>query len=274
MELHVILNRKCCSVKIAAKDKVEVLESLAELAMNSPLLENFSAKQIYSRLASREEQGSTGFGNEVAIPHARIAGMKEFLLFIVLCPKGVAFDSVDKKKVKLFFVILGPEEMVNDHLQVLASVSRVLSGEHVKNELLKSPTPVALSEAFLRHAHAGVHSQSVRRKMKLFVLILYLEELLYDVLEFFIQEGIDGATILDSAGMSKYISNVPLFAEFIGFMQHSKDKSKTIIALVPEDQVENIAEGIESMTGNLDKKDGAMIFAIDVGFYRGTMKMM
>ena len=93
-------------------------------------------------------------------------------------------------------------------------------------------------------------------------------------MEYFIQEGIDGATIVESSGMGEYISNIPLFASFIGFMNENKHSSKTIMAMIPAERQQEILEGIESITGDLDKKEGAMIFMTDVTFYKGTMKML
>ena len=57
-------------------------------------------------------------------------------------------------------------------------------------------------------------------------------------------------------------------------MQKNKNQSRTIIALVPEGRVEAIVEGIEEITGDLDKKQGAMVYVVDVPFYKGTMKML
>jgi PTS system nitrogen regulatory IIA component len=101
-----------------------------------------------------------------------------------------------------------------------------------------------------------------------------MEEMLYHILEFFLQEGVEGATILDSSGMGQYISDIPLFATFIGFMNEKKNRSRTILATIPADREDEIVKGIEKITGDLDKKQGAMLFTIDIGYWKGTMKMM
>ena len=92
--------------------------------------------------------------------------------------------------------------------------------------------------------------------------------------EFFIEEGIDGATVLESSGMGHYISNIPLFASFIGFMNEDKNRSRTIVAMVPENKVNDIIQGIERITGDLDKKEGAMVFTVDASFHKGSMRML
>ena len=114
----------------------------------------------------------------------------------------------------------------------------------------------------------------LQEKQKLLQVILYEEIFFYDLLEFYLEEGIDGASVIDSSGMGQYISNIPLFASFIGFMNENKNRSRTIMAMVPESRVEALVAGIERITGDLEKKQGAMILVLDVAFSKGTMKMM
>ena len=274
MDIYSILDKQSCSVDLRAGTKDEALRALAALAVKSAKAETVDPETIYQLLAERESQGSTGFGNEIAIPHARVEGMQEFLLYVATVPRGVDFEAMDKKKVKIFFVILGPAEAVNEHLKILASVSRAIGHTNVKNELVRSVSVTALYEAFLRNVAEGPGETKEQRKMQMLLLNLYDEDLLYPILELFIEEGIDGATILDSAGMGRYISNVPLFADFIGFMRQNKNQSKTLITLVPEEHVDDLVARIEEVTGDLDKKQGAMIMVLDIAMFRGTMKML
>ena len=274
MDLYEILDKRSCRVEVHARNKNEMLSRLAELATNSAAVKHMTAEAIRSALETREEQGSTAFGNEVALPHARIAGLERFVLYIVTAPHGVDFDALDKKRVKLFFVILGPAEAVNEHLKILASVSRALSHTSIKQELLASHSETALYEAFLRNTQSSTPSSTQTRTMKLFLVNLYVEEYLYRVLELFLEEGIQGAAIVESAGMGQYISNVPLFADFMGFLNENKHQSKTIMAMVPEEHVQDLMTGIEEITGDLDTKQGAVIVVLDVAAYRGTMKML
>ena len=275
MELIEIVDRKCCAVNFKASSKDEVLKKISEIAVRSSHLEKIDQESLYKQLKDREDQGSTGFGDGIAMPHARIEGMDKFLVFIITSSKGVEFDSLDKKKVKLIFVILGPAEAVQDHLKILATISRTLgSSAGVRNEVMKAQTNTALYEAFIRHSRLSTGGSGKTRKMKLLYVVLYIEDFLYDILEFFIEMGIDGTTIIESSGMGEYISNVPMFAEFIGFMKENKNRSKTLMTLIPEDKMDDIIEGIEDITGDLDKKQGAMIIVTDISYFKGTMKMM
>jgi len=274
MKIYEILDKSCCSISLEGRNKNAILRELAELAVKNSEISVFSIENIYDLLIKREEEGSTGFGEGVALPHIRLKGIKDMFVLIAVSKHGVDFDAIDKKKVKLFFLIIAPEEKVTEHVQVLAGISRALSSGNLKNELLAAKSQGVLYETFLRSVHQSSGDTSQKREMKLMYIILYLEDLLYHILEYFIQEGIDGATIVESSGMGEYISNIPLFASFIGFMNENKHSSKTIMAMIPAERQQEILEGIESITGDLDKKEGAMIFLTDITFYKGTMKML
>jgi nitrogen regulatory protein P-II 1 len=75
-------------------------------------------------------------------------------------------------------------------------------------------------------------------RMKLAVFILNNEELLEQVLESYVEAGVQGATILDSEGMGRFLTyEVPLFAEFRQFMKGNKPYNKTIISVIREESV-------------------------------------
>lgn len=274
MDLYPLVDQASCTVKMQAKTKEEAIAELAELAARSEKLSGLEAEDVRRKIAEREEQGSTGFGNEVAIPHARIEGMTSFLLYVAVSRRGVEFGAMDKKKVRLFIVILGPAQEVNTHLKILAFVSRSLGHTNVKQELLHARSDEILYESFLRNASPADQQRKAEEPRKLLIINLYIDDYLYGILELLIEEGIDGATVMESGGMGQYISNVPLFADFIGFMQQSKHSSKTILCLVPESLVDEVIERIEEITGDLDKKQGAMVMVLDVSRFRGSMAMM
>lgn len=275
MDFQNLVDKKCLTTSLKAADKDDALRELAALAVKSDMLSGFSVDQIYKPLKEREDQGTTGFGKEIAIPHARIEGMKDFLLCIAVAPRGIRFEALDKKKVKIFFVILGPPEMANTHLKILATISRSIVHTTVLNEMIAAKTEEALLEGFLK-SMGLLEAKDVGKKtrMKLMFIILFIEDYLYDILELFIQEGIEGATISDSFGIGEYMYNVPIFAHFISFMKEDKNRSKTIMVMLPEDRVDTLVRGIEDITGDLDKKEGAMVFTLDVDFYKGSMEMM
>ncbi len=274
MELHEVLDERLCRIGIEGRTKADVIRTLARIAAKSEKVGDIGEDVIYEKLMGREEQGTTGFGDGIAIPHTRLEGMTGFLMFIATSVRGVDFDALDHRRVSIFFVVLGPETDVTEHLKVLAAISHTISSPGTKRELINSKTPTTLYEAFLRHARSSGVESAPAEKLKAMFVVLYMEEFFYDILQFFIEQGIQGATVLESSGMGRFISNIPLFASFIGFMNEDRNSSRTIIAMIPESQIDLIVRGIDDITGGMDKREGAMVFTIDVSFYKGTMKMM
>ncbi len=277
MELFEVIDPLCCSVALKSRDKAGLLRELARLALQSPRLEGISEDELVAHLAAREAGGSTAYGDGVAIPHARIEGLSDFVVVIGVAPRGVSFDALDGKKVRIFTTILGPAERPQEYLKLLASISSLLVNTRLRRELLRARSPESIRETCVRWSRAGMPSGAggaAPQGESLLTVVLYEQSFLYPLLEFFVESGIEGATILDSHGMNEYISQVPLYAEMIQFMSSRKSRSKTILALVPESRVDSLLTGIEEITGNLDQVEGAVVYVQDLRRVRGTMKML
>lgn len=270
MDIFNILTEKTCVPNFSAKDKSSALRKLAEIVAVD--VYEIGMEEIYEALLQREEMGSTGFEDGIAIPHAKIPGLRDFHLAIACSRKGVPFDSVDGKRSQFFFVIIGPDERPERHLQILAQVSRISRNPNARRELSKARSPLALKETFLRYVITSPVKHK-DEKSKLLVLILYEKRFLDAILELYLERGIRGVNILESSGIKDQLSNIPLFSDFLNFLGERSDVSKTIMTVVPEKDVTEIVQGIEEIMGDLDKHTGAMIMALDLFYMKGTMEI-
>lgn len=100
----------------------ELLRSLSECIAREGLVRD--GGELFQKLWEREQLGSTGIGSGVAIPHCKIAGLREEIVAVALLPQGVDFGAADGTPVRLVFVVLSPADAPARHLQVLASISR------------------------------------------------------------------------------------------------------------------------------------------------------
>ena len=108
MELITILDKNLIDIKFSARSKDEAIKKIARAACGSVLLRGYSEDDIYRVINAREEMGTTGFGRGIAMPHARIKGLSDFVVFVLVSKKGVEYESVDSKKTSIFCVILAP----------------------------------------------------------------------------------------------------------------------------------------------------------------------
>ena len=93
------------------------------------------ADAILNVLQRRESLGSTGIGNGIAIPHARISGIGKPIGFLARLLKPIDYDSIDDLPVDIIFALLTPDEETNKHLNVLAHIAKKLRSPAVVAKL-------------------------------------------------------------------------------------------------------------------------------------------
>jgi len=109
--------------------------------------------------------------------------------------------------------------------------------------------------------------------MKLLVLVLNKEEYTEKLLERFVELGVPGATVIESVGMGRVLSQeIPIFAGFADMMAGARPSNKTIFTLVPDDAVEDIREGIEGVIGDLDQPGTGVFCTRPVDYYKGVAR--
>lgn len=106
--------------------------------------------------------------------------------------------------------------------------------------------------------------------MELLVIVLNETEYLTDILDGFMEEGIKGATVLDSAGMGHIVAtHFPLFFNF-GELDNDENHSKTIFTVVNScDEKEKAINVVEKVLGDISKPDSAFMFGLPVNFVKG-----
>ena len=142
-----ILSKDRVTVDLHANNRQEALTEVARsLANRHPEL---GPGRIYDSLWGRECLGSTGIGDGVAIPHARIAGLTETELVVATCPDGIEFEAADGKPVRILVGILSPAEEPRQALRTLADVVRCLKNPAVREALEHASTPEAVVQALM-----------------------------------------------------------------------------------------------------------------------------
>ncbi len=101
--------------------------------------------------------------------------------------------------------------------------------------------------------------------MKLIIIFLNRIELLEDLLTAFLEIGVSGATVLDSVGMGRIIShNIPIFAGLQDAFAGSSPGNKTILAIVEEEMVKQIAEALEDVCSEIDDPGAGIMATVPV----------
>jgi len=107
---------------LASEDREAVLRTFAERIAGLGLVKD--RDELLRRLLEREQLGSTGIGSGIAIPHCKLAELRQGIVALGMAPGGVDFGAADGEPVRLFFLVLSPSAAPGEHLQVLATISR------------------------------------------------------------------------------------------------------------------------------------------------------
>lgn len=95
---------------------------------------------LLKALLEREAVQSTGIGGGLAIPHATFAELESPTIVLGLGPKGVDFDSLDKKPVYTVFLLLSPPVGSGTHIKLLARIARLMRQPGFVDQLLSAET--------------------------------------------------------------------------------------------------------------------------------------
>lgn len=138
MKIIDLLDDKSIRLNAEVHSKKEALDTLVDLMDASGKLNDIETyrKGVYAR----EEEGSTGIGEGIAIPHCKSAAVNQAGLAAMVAPKGVEFDSLDGEPANLFFLIAAPDTADNVHLDVLSHLSVLLMDPDFTGKLRKAET--------------------------------------------------------------------------------------------------------------------------------------
>jgi len=89
-------------------------------------------RRLLEAVLRREKKGTTGFGNGVAIPHAKHEGVSGVVGTVALCRRGIDFDALDGEPVHLIFLLLSNPEVPEDHLKAMEHIFRSIKNDRLR----------------------------------------------------------------------------------------------------------------------------------------------
>ena len=138
MKITELLDRRSILLNGAPASKKDALDQMIALMVKSGKIRDEEAyrQEVYRR----EEEGTTGIGEGIAIPHGKCDAVIKPGLAAMVIPNGVDFDSLDGQPVHLIFLIAAPNTKDNIHLDVLSKLSMLLMDEKFVENLKNAKT--------------------------------------------------------------------------------------------------------------------------------------
>lgn len=121
MKLAEVLDERHVFARVAIPDKAALLRIAADRAAAAL---DMTAAEVVEALQRREHLGSTGLGEGVAVPHARLREVARPVGFLWTLQRPIEFEAVDAQPVDLIFALLLPATFHAEHLNLLALVAR------------------------------------------------------------------------------------------------------------------------------------------------------
>ena len=135
MKLSDFVVRDAIVVNLKATGKEEAIREIVTSLQAAGQLKAEDLEGVIRAILGREELGSTGIGQGVAVPHTRHPTLQRLIGTVALSRRGVDFAALDGEPVDIFFLLVSPQNQPGDHLRALENISRHLKDERFVNFL-------------------------------------------------------------------------------------------------------------------------------------------
>jgi len=139
MQILDFLSVDSIKLTMESKNKKDAIKELVEVLVKSGKVKD--KKKMIQTLMEREELGSTGIGQGIAIPHGKSDTVSDLAAAFGVSADGVSFDSLDGEPVNIFFLLVAPEGAAGAHLKALARISSLLKDKYFRKSLLSAQSP-------------------------------------------------------------------------------------------------------------------------------------
>ena len=146
MQLSEILTLDCTKSAVQCTSKKRALEMISEIVAEHT---GQNSTELFECMLSREKMGSTGIGNGIAIPHARMHSSDKAIAVLLQCESPIEFDAIDNRPVDLLFALLVPDAQCKEHLKTLSCMAERLNDKLILKQLRKAESDQELYDIMI-----------------------------------------------------------------------------------------------------------------------------
>lgn len=138
-DIHQLLRPETVEIGLDGTTKEEVIDGLIDLLEGHDAISSIEA--VREAVFEREEVMSTGVGKMLGLPHAKTAAARETVAAFATTAKPIDFGAIDDEPVRLLFLLVGPESDKSRHIKILGRISRLVSRDAIREQLLEVKKP-------------------------------------------------------------------------------------------------------------------------------------
>jgi mannitol/fructose-specific phosphotransferase system IIA component (Ntr-type) len=146
MKLSDIIVTDAIVPELGAKNRDEAIEELVVKLAEAGAIAKKDAPEVSKAVLGREEQATTGIGKGVALPHAKLKGIKKPVATIGRSSEGIDFSALDAKPVYSVILLLSSPDNPDEHLQAMETIFKHVQRDIFRKFLRQSETQEAITE--------------------------------------------------------------------------------------------------------------------------------
>jgi PTS system nitrogen regulatory IIA component len=136
MKINEISSKDSIIADLVGTNKEEVIREMTDFLQSQSIIQD--KETLFKTLMEREKLGSTGIGENVAIPHGKFNELSQIIVVFGRSIGGVDFESLDQKPVNFVCMVIAPLNSTGQHLKALARISRLFKNQDLREDILKS----------------------------------------------------------------------------------------------------------------------------------------
>ncbi|MBU1864006.1 MAG: PTS sugar transporter subunit IIA [Candidatus Omnitrophica bacterium] len=244
MKLSSVFNKKLINLNLQARNKEEAFNELIDLVGTQH--KALDKDKILRAIMERESQQSTYLGKSLALPHARIEGLDDFIIVCGRSAQGLQYDR-EKDSVKFVIMILSCKTKINTLLQTMGALATFFSEEGLVQQVTNATSPDEFVKAIIKSNISIKQTLVAKDIMRKNIANLSLQQTLKEVIDLFFEKNISGAPVLDtdgtvlgvvtekeiiSIGIPKYMSmmdNISFLKDFEPFEEIFKKEDEILV---------------------------------------------
>jgi mannitol/fructose-specific phosphotransferase system IIA component (Ntr-type) len=152
-EINQLLRPDQVRIGLPGTTKSDVINALVDVLGGHPAVDELEA--VRSAIFAREEMMSTGVGKGLGLPHAKSSALTETVAAFATTAEPVEFGAIDNEPIRLLLLLVGPEEHKSQHVKILGRISRLVSRDSLRQQLLDAESPERIIET-LRKGEAAL----------------------------------------------------------------------------------------------------------------------
>jgi len=141
MEYVELISEDLVKTELDSSTSREVIEELVDLLVAEHEIRIVHRHQILEEIVKREKAFSTGIGNGVAVPHARLAFLKEPVTALGISKQGIDFKAIDGQAVKIVILLLTPSDKHDSHLRIISDIAKLMSKKGLPERIAAATDP-------------------------------------------------------------------------------------------------------------------------------------